>query len=357
MSLTKTESAVRTVVAVSCDLRAGANASGAPAGAAKQTTNRKERISGLVYLASAASLLVHFSVSDRYGPFRDELYYIACGHHLAFGYIDQPPFVAVVARVSALLFGNTLPGFRFLPALALAYLVLLTAWLTRELGGGRLAQTVSAVTVALAPLYVAFGSFLSMNAFEPLFWVGCACILVRILHRGNDRLWLAFGALAGVGLQNKNTMLVFGFGLVLGLIISGSWKHIRSKWFWFGGALALLIFLPNLMWQFQHGWPQIEVVRNCQRLKNSHEGPLRFMADQAFFLNPVVAPLLGSGLVWLLISKRGKRFQCFGWAYLLVIVVVLMLNGKSYYPAPFYPILCAGGAVSLQRLKPLLQRV
>src|SRR5271157_3463895 len=182
----------------------------------------RSSISRLVFLLALAALVLHFVGSSRYGFFRDELYYIACGNHLAFGYVDQPPLIAVIARLSSLVFGNTISGFRFFPALASAGLVLLTGWMTREFGGGRFAQTLASFAVLLAPIYLAFGSFLSMNAFEPLFWMICAYILVRILKGGDQRFWLLFGAVAGVGLQNKHTMLMFGFAVIVGMTLAGN---------------------------------------------------------------------------------------------------------------------------------------
>ena len=301
--------------------------------------------SRFVLLLALTGLVLHLAGSGRYGFFRDELYYIACGNHLAFGYVDQPPLIALVARLSSLALGNALSGFRFFPALAGSCLVLLTGWLTRELGGGRFAQALASLGVFLAPIYLAFGSFLSMNAFEPLFWTGCACTLVRLLKGGDERLWLLFGALVGIGLQNKHTMLMFDFGIVSGIILAGYWKDMRTKWFWFGGILALVIFLPNLIWQAQHGWPQIEVVRNCQRLKNTGIGLGRFFGEQILFLNPVAFPIIAAGLGWLLLSGEGRRFRPLAWAFVLILTVVFILNGKTYYPLPFYPVLFAAGAV------------
>jgi len=311
-------------------------------------------ISPLVFLLALASLLLHFVGSDRYGFFRDELYYIACGNHLALGYVDQPPLIGLIARLSSLALGTTLSAFRFFPALAGACLVLLTGGMTRELGGGRFAQALACLTVLLAPVYLAFGSFLSMNAFEPLFWMTCAYILVRILKGSDQRLWLLFGLVAGIGLQNKHTMLMFGAAVVVGIILTREWKHMRTKWFWFGGILALVIFLPNLIWEAQHNWPQIEVVRNAQQLKNTPVGAWRFFGEQILFLNPVALPVILAGLAWLLFSKREKRFQSLGWAFLVVIAAVVTLNGKTYYTLPFYPILFAAGGVGFGRL--LLKR-
>ena len=306
--------------------------------------------SRFVLLLGLTDLALHLAGSGRYGFFRDELYYIACGNHLALGYVDQPPLIALVARLSSLTLGNTLSGFRFFPALAGSCLVLLTGWLTRELGGGRFAQALASLGVFLAPVYLAFGSFLSMNAFEPLFWAGCAYTLVRILKGGDERLWLLFGALAGIGLQNKHTMLMCGFGIVSGIILAGRWRVMRSKWFWLGGILALVIFLPNLIWEAQHGWPQIEVVRNCQRLKNTGIGLWRFFGEQILFLNPVAFPVIAAGVGWLLLSREGRRFRPLAWAFVFILAVVIILNGKTYYPLPFYPVLFAAGAVGFGRL-------
>jgi hypothetical protein len=302
-------------------------------------------ISRLVFVLALVSLLLHFIGRNRYGFFRDELYYIACGNHLAFGYVDQPPLIALVARLSSMAFGTALSGFRFFPAVAGAHLVLLTGWMTRELGGGRFAQALASLAVLLAPIYLGFGSFLSMNAFEPLFWMTCAYLLVRILKGGDQRLWLLFGVVAGIGLQNKHTMLMFSLAIVIGMILARDWEYMRTKWFWFGGILALVIFLPNLIWESQHNWPQIEVVRNAQNLKNTPVGVLRFFGEQFLFLNPVALPLIAAGLAWLLFSKRGQRFRSLGWAFLVVIAVVMTLHGKTYYPVPFYPILLAAGGV------------
>lgn len=304
----------------------------------------------LVFLLGLAVLVLHFVSSSRYGFFRDELYYIACGNHLAFGYVDQPPLIAVVARLSSFLFGTTLSGFRFFPALAGAFLVLLTGWMTRELGGGHFAQALASLAVLLAPIYLAFGSFLSMNAFEPVLWMACAYILVRILKGGDERLWLLFGAVAGVGLQNKHTMLLFGFAIVAGMILTRDWKRLNSKWLWLGGLLAFVIFLPNLIWEAHHNWSQIEVVRNGQRLKNTPVGLLRFFGEQILFLNPVVMPVIAAGLAWLLLSKQEKRFRAVGWAFLVVIIMVMILHGKTYYPMPFYSILLAAGSVAFEML-------
>ena len=220
------------------------------------------KATGLLFGLAAARLLIQFAGINHYGFFRDELYYMACGEHLAWGYVDQPPLIALVAWLVRHLFGNSLFAIRVLSALAGALVVFFTGLLAREFGGGRFAQLLAATAILFAPAYLAFDSFFSMNAFEPLFWILCACLAIRIVNGASSKLWLVFGAIAGVGLENKHTMLLFGFALVAGLLISGNVQVFRSKWIWMGGLVALAIFLPNLIWEARHGWPQIEVVRN-----------------------------------------------------------------------------------------------
>jgi hypothetical protein len=299
---------------------------------------------------AAGKLALQFGGIARYGIFRDELYYLACGEHLAWGYVDQPPLIALVAWLVRHTTGSSLVSIRLLPVLAGAAVVFLTGAFTRELGGGRFAQFLAAISVLLGPAYLAFDSFLSMNAFEPLFWLACAWIALRIVKGASPRLWVAFGAVAGLGLENKHTMLVFGFALVAGLILSGEWRVFRSRWIWIGGAIALLVFLPNLLWEARHGWPQIEVVRNAQLYKNIPASPLQFIADQVAFLNPLALPVWVAGAVWLLGSREGKRFRAFGWAYLAVMVVFIIAHGKSYYALPIYPVVMAAGGVALERI-------
>ena len=283
---------------------------------------------------AAAKLLFHLAGIRHYGFFRDELYYMACGEHLAWGYVDQPPLVALLAWLSRHLLGNSLISIRLLPVLAGAAVVFLTGVLARELGGGRFAQFLAAAAILFAPAYLAFNSFFSMNAFEPLLWLLCAWIVVRIVRGASPRLWLAFGAVAGVGLENKHTMLVLGFAIVVGLALSGEWQLFRSRWIWIGGVIALAIFLPNLLWEARHGWPQIEVVRNAQLYKNIPISPLRFFGEQIVFMHPLALPVWLGGLAWCLFTTAGKPFRFLGWAYLVVMAVFIFFGGKSYYALP-----------------------
>jgi hypothetical protein len=301
----------------------------------------------LTFLA-VCKLLIQFAGINHYGYFRDELYYIACGEHLAWGYVDQPPLIALVAWLARHLIGTSLFATRLFPTLAGAAIVYCTGRLARELGGGAVAEFLAALGILLAPAYLAFDSFLSMNAFEPLIWLLCAWIALRIVKGANPRWWLAFGLIAGIGLQNKHTTVVFGFALVAGLLISGNARLLASKWIWLAGALVFAIFLPNLIWEARNGWPQIEVVRNGQAYKILHISPLQFIFEQVLFLQPLALPIWLTGLGWFFVGTEGKRFRFLGWTYLIIMAIFIAFDGKSYYALPIYPVLFAAGGVALE---------
>ncbi len=303
----------------------------------------------VLYIA-AATFLVHMLTAGRYGYFRDELYYLACARHLALGYVDQPPIIALVTWLIVHTVGASLLGLRFLPALAGAATIWVTAMIARELGGGRFAQGYSALSIALAAVYVIASHQLTMNVFEPLVWMGCAWVLIRIIKTGNQRLWLWFGVLAGLGLENKYSITIFAFGVVVGLLLTRKRKFLLSPWIWLGGAIALAIFLPNLIWNIQHHWPFIQLMHNIRASGiNIHRGPTAFLGEQILMMSPLNFPVWLAGLLFLFFARDGRRFRVLGWTFVVVVATVMILNGKDYYAAPAYPMMLAAGAVALER--------
>jgi hypothetical protein len=299
--------------------------------------------------AALAKLLLHFYAARRYGYFIDELYYLACAEHLGWGYVDQPPLIALIARMVRETLGDSLTAIHLLPALAGAGKVLLTALLTRELGGRRFAQGLASLCVLLAPGFLALDNWLSMNAFEPLFWMGCAWLAIRIIKTGNAKLWLWFGLLAGIGLENKYSMLIFGFAIVSGLLATPERRLLRSGWLCAGGLLAFLIFLPNLLWNIQHGFPFLELQRNIQRSgRNVDLTPLSFLFQEMLMMLPVAAPVWLAGLWFFLLHRDGKPFRALGWACVIAATLILVLNPRVYYLFPAFPMLFAAGAVLLE---------
>lgn len=303
----------------------------------------------LLYLG-AAKFMAHLLFNGRYGYFRDELYNIICGERLAFGFIDHPPFTPLVARFSQFLFGDSLLGLRVFPALAGAATVVLAGLIARKLGGGRFAQFLAGLTVILSGVILNFGTMLTNNAFDILFWTLAAYFLIIILKDGRPRLWLAFGLVAGIALQNKYSIAFFVAALGIGLVLSSARKQLLSVWPWAGAGVALLIFLPNLIWQVSHGLPFIELNRNAVLMKNAPLSPLQFFISQFIEALPLVFLLILAGLIFFLLSPTLKPFRAFGWAYLALFVFFLFSGGKTYYLAPIYPVMIAAGALAAEKL-------
>lgn len=305
----------------------------------------------IVLLIAAAKLLFHLATAGRYGIFRDELYYLACADHLGWGYVDQPPLIAGIAWLARHAFGDSLLGLRLLPAIAGAALVWIAGILAREMGGGRFAQSLAALSVACVPIYLVFDHWITMNAFEPLIWMSCAWCVLRAIRTGDGRYWLGFGVLAGIGMENKYSIAFFIAGVAIGLLLSPERRFLRSRWMWIGALAAFLIFLPNLIWLVRHNFPFLELMRNVRRSgRDITRGPLAFILDQGMLINPVLFPLWAGGLIWLLFNREGRRYAVLGWTYLVMLVLFIALKGKNYYLSPAYPMLLAAGAVAFERL-------
>jgi hypothetical protein len=305
----------------------------------------------LIILFSAAALLVHLLTNGRYGYFRDELYYLACGRHLAFGYVDQPLLSILLLRVSEVLLGNSLFAIRLLPALAGSATVAITGLIARELGGRAWAIALACAGSLCALFNLAVGNFFSMNAFEPLFWMGCVYLLVRIINGDSPTLWLWFGVLVGLSLENKHSTAFFAAGIFIALLLTPERRHFAEKWIWFGGLIAFAIALPNILWQAQHHWPTYELLRNIAHSdKNVALGPAQFIVQQIVFMNPGTLPLWLAGLCWVFGSRHGRRYLALGIIYVVMLAEFIILHGKSYYLAPAYPMLFAVGGVAAERV-------
>ena len=297
-----------------------------------------------------AQIAAHLVNATRYGIFRDELYYLACSEHLDWGYVEQPPLIAAIAWAARRLLGDSLFGLRLLPALAGAAKIVLAGLLARAFGGGRWARGMAGLAVLVAPIYLGMDHILTMNAFEPVFWMGGALLLARWARTGDDRLWIGFGALMGLGMLNKQTTSLFGLSVALGLLATPARAVFRRRWIWLGAAVAFAVFLPNLVWMARHGFPMFELLANIRASgRNVSLGPLEFFGEQVLYLLPISAPLWIGGLFWLLGSKEGRPFRFFGWTFLFLEAFLLVSGGRVYYAAPIFPLLFAAGGVAFER--------
>lgn len=294
---------------------------------------------------AAAKLGLHLALAARYGFHRDEFYYLACGRRPDWGYVDHPPLAPLVARGVEMLFGPDLLALRAVPALLGAGIVLLAALMARELGGRARAQIFAAAAVLATPGFLITNHFFQTVTFDQFAWALGAWLALRALRRDAPRGWLAVGAVAGVGLLAKHTVALFGGGLALGLLLAGRWRHLRSPWLWAGGALALAIAAPNLLWQQAHGWPTAEFVRNNNARTAEEFSPPLLLAVQGAFLGVAVLPLFAAGVARGF-GAAGRVMRPLAWLWLTVTVALLLLGGKPYYAASAWPPILAAGGVA-----------
>jgi hypothetical protein len=316
----------------------------------------REEMGPTLRLASVFALItvaVHVLVNIRaqhlgYGLFRDELYYIVCGRHLAWGYVDQPPIVALAARFTDLVFGwHSLAWFRLLPTLAGGLEVAGTGLLVREMGGGRKAQMLAMIGVMTCPIVLAIDAFLSMNAFEPLFWIGTAYAVLRAVRGDSPRWWALAGIVAGLGLENKWNEVFFLFAMLAALLLTPGRRALANRWFAICVALIVLIALPNLIWEVHRGWPTLVWLHNAgTQGKNIQYGPGMFLWNQIFINGPLSAFLWIGGLVWLLTARAARGLGWIGLLYVLYLLGMMAMHANYYYLAPVYPLLFAAGAIA-----------
>lgn len=294
-----------------------------------------------------AVLLLHLACLPGYGVFRDELYYIACGRHLALGYVDHPPLVAWVAWLVAQLVEPAHLGLRCVSALAAAGAVWLAGDIAATLGGRSFARALAGLATGLAPIALSLASIYSMNAIDLLIWAGLSAIVARLLTGADPRLWLGFGALAGLGLLNKISVLYLGFAVLVGLVLARR-DLLRSRWPYLGAAISAVMFAPHLLWQRAHAWPTLEFMANARAEKMVPLTATQFLGAAIEQTGPV-AWLWLWGAAWLLLAPAAARVRPLGISFVVVLVVLVVGGGKAYYLAAAYTMLFAGGAVALER--------
>jgi hypothetical protein len=300
----------------------------------------------LIYIA-AATVLTHLLTGRQYGFQRDELATLDDARHLAWGYVAYPPITPFFGRLSLILFGTSLPGFRFFAAMAQAVAVVLTGLMAREMGGRRGAQFVAAA--AAVPFCLGGGALMQYVSFDCLAWVLTAYCVVRLLMSDDQRWWAGIGIGIGLGMMAKYTMGFFTLGIVAAVILTPARRYLKSKWLWIGVALSILIWLPNLVWQAQNHFIAHDF------LKFIHERDVRVGRTDGFLfpgqikISLLAFPLAMTGLYFCLISREGRRLRMLGWMYIVPLVLFAVFKGRDYYFAPAYPMLYAAGSVFGER--------
>jgi 4-amino-4-deoxy-L-arabinose transferase-like glycosyltransferase len=286
--------------------------------------------------------------NGEYGYHRDELYFIICGQRPDWGYVDQPPLVPLLASLMHALFPNSLTMFRLIPALAHAGTVALTAETARKLGGGNWAQLLAGTAAFLCPLLLAFGTIFYTDSLQPIAWLFCAYALIGIIRDNNERLWLATGLVIGLAFMVKYTIALWVVALLIGLLLTSARGRLARPGPYVAAVAATLIVLPNVFWQWVHGWPFLEFAAAVVGSENVVYAPWTFVLIQMRDLSPVTAPIWLAGLAAFAFWRRFADLRAIVIAYLLLLVAMIALHAKSYYPSGAYPVLFAGGAVALE---------
>jgi hypothetical protein len=280
------------------------------------------------------------AVSGAYGFHGDEMYYVVAGRHPALGYVDQPPLTPLLSAASVALFGVSPTAVRLLPAIEMALVVVLVALITRDLGGSRRAQVLAAITAALSG-YLGAGHLDTTTEPDLLAWAIVLWLLVKLLAGGDRRLWLAVGIVAGIALENKDTILFLGAGLAVGLVLARRWDVVRSPWAWAAIGIALLIWAPNFAWQATNGWPQLTMAQAISQYAADNRSqivPLLWL-----FTGPLLFPISAAGLVWMLRAREAGPWRAIAIAALVALALVVVTGGKAgllivYLTLPILPV-------------------
>jgi len=297
----------------------------------------------LIYLA-LATVILHILAGNRYGFHADELATLDDARHLAWGYPAYPPVTPFFGRLSLILFGTSLVGFRLFASLAHAITIVLAGLMARDFGGGRHAQLLAGGLST--PFAIGGGALMQYVSFDYFAWVLTAFCIVRLIRSGNPRWWLAAGASIGFGALSKYTMAFLVVSIVAGFILTDLRRHLTNKWLWMGVALSVAIFLPNLLWQWQHDFVSLDF------LNHIHARDVRYGRTDSF-LRDQLANLFPAGLagLYFLFARQGKSFRIVGWMFVLAFLLFFLARGRSYYMNPAYPMIWAAGAVWFERTK------
>jgi 4-amino-4-deoxy-L-arabinose transferase-like glycosyltransferase len=301
-----------------------------------------------VLTIAGVTTVVLLGVAPRHGWHRDELYFLEAGRHLDWGFVDQPPFTPLVARIADAIAPGNLVVLRLLPALATAATVVLGGLLARELGGGRRTQWLAAAAVAGGGFVLGVGHLLSTATFDLTAWMAMLWVVARILRRGDPRWWVVFGGLAGLSLWNKSLVIMLGVALAGGFVLGRRRELLWSSWLVAGACLALLIPLPQLAWQATNGWPQADMAAALsERLAGENRATL--LPAQVLFAGPLLVALLWRGAGWLARAEGAASFRPLLWAWPTGLVATFVTAGRPYYVLPLTLVVLVAGVVASEQ--------
>ncbi|WP_281849623.1 glycosyltransferase family 39 protein [Dyella sp. GSA-30] len=291
--------------------------------------------------------VAHMLTNGQYGFHRDELQFLSDAQHLDWGFVPYPPLTAALEHVGLEIFGLSLVWLRLFSVLAQAVVILASGLMARDLGGGRLAQIFAAIAVGLSPAPMGNATMFQYSSFDMLWWVLIAWSAIRLLRDDDPRWWVAIGLFAGLGLQTKYSIAFELLGVLVGVLLTDARRYLMNRWFWAGGAVALLVFAPNLVWLVRHDFISYRFLQGIHA-RDVNEGRADgFLRDQ-FLINAnlFAAPVWIAGLVGYL---RARRYRMLAWMYVVPLLLFMLLRGRFYYVSAAYPMLLAMGSVITER--------
>jgi hypothetical protein len=310
--------------------------------------NKNQKILFLITLFSLVDLFIHYFTNATFGLHRDEYLYIAMKDHLDFGYVSIPPFTALIAKISNVLFGHSVFGYRILPSLAGAVTVFLTGLIVKKFKGSYMAITLACTSYILSSTFLHINFLLQPVTFDVMFWTLICYLVVRMIQTNNPKIWIFLGITVGIALLNKYSIVFLIAGIILALMLSQHRKFLTSKYFFIAILAGLIILLPNLIWQFKHNFP---VVHHMTELRNSqliNTSAFNFIIDQ-LIMNAHALPIWITGLIVLLFYKEERQFQFISVFYFAVFLIIIIAKGKSYYTAGLYPLMFAAGGYTMNK--------
>jgi 4-amino-4-deoxy-L-arabinose transferase-like glycosyltransferase len=303
----------------------------------------------LVIAFVAVRVALYLFWGPQYGYFRDEMYYLACGRHPQWSYVDQPPLWPWVAWLLEHTIGTSLYALRFASMMGGVAAIVLTARLAYEFGARRTGIWLAALAALCAPLYLMMAHLFTMNAIDPALWAACALVAIRAHKTGNDRLWLVFGALVGITVLNKYGILFFVAAFLVAMMFTDWRKHLASRWLWLGALLGAAIDLPSFLWQARNHYPFLELMKHVRDSgRDIKLPPLGFMGQQIQMMHPIGFLLVIAALVFFF-TRRGREYRVFGITYVIFVAVLMILGAKNYYVGPIYTIMFAAGSVAVEQ--------
>ncbi|MFC2088323.1 glycosyltransferase family 39 protein [Calditrichota bacterium] len=310
----------------------------------------------LILTLAATKLLIHLFTFSNFELHRDAYLYYAQSEHLAWGFVSVPPFTAVIAKIATTIFGNTTFGLRFFPALIGAINVVIIGLMVKELGGKKIAIALASLAYIISPSYLHVNFLLQPTSFNHFFWLLCGYLILMLVKRKDPKIWIWIGIAFGIGFLNKYSIIFFCAAFAISLLISQHRSLYKSKYFVYSLILGFIIILPNLLWQYQNNWPVMMHMAELRETQLVHVKISDFIIDQ-FLMNGQSLLLWIGALLVLLFYKNEQQYRLFGLIYFIVIVLLMLGSGKSYYTLGVYPILFVFGAYFFEKYVKKYQKI